>query len=227
MWVEQEHSHILRSMKAATIIPVKDATWLRAAVESAVSQSAVVVIDDDSGSNLAELLAGLDVTVIKSDGRGVCAARNLGIEWALSRESDWIQFLDADDELPARKIGKQVSGTELHSVGSWCDVMFMNEAGNGHLQDLSRLDLAGEVSRGFVPQTGSFLFAAESLVDIRWNENLDRNTTLDFVRRHITAGHHFNHVPDVHAAWWPQRGETFKRQRREQAEAALARRGEL
>ena len=94
------------------VIPVKNgARFIAEAVASALDQAhvkRVIVVDDGSTDGSAEIAAGIAdqrVTLIRGDGRGVSAARNLGFAEverqipAEQREHSWVIFLDADDRL--------------------------------------------------------------------------------------------------------------------------------
>jgi GT2 family glycosyltransferase len=89
----------------SVVIPLYNkAPHVRRAIESVLSQyqppSEVIVVDDgstDGGASLVEQYRGHGVVLINRGrpGAGGYAARNLGIR---SAQSDWIAFLDADDE---------------------------------------------------------------------------------------------------------------------------------
>lgn len=86
----------------SVVIPLynKRSTIVRA-VRSVLSQSAtvaeIIVIDDGSGDEGAELVAtefGDSVRIVRQANAGVSAARNAGVWLSTSK---WIAFLDADD----------------------------------------------------------------------------------------------------------------------------------
>ena len=74
---------------------------LNRAIDSVLGQtllpSEIIVIDDGSTDGTEELISKeySSVSYIKTDNRGVSAARNLGMKAA---KSDWFAFLDSDDQ---------------------------------------------------------------------------------------------------------------------------------
>ncbi len=101
-------------MKIAVVIPCYNvAEHIGRAVGSVLAQTHrdldIVAVDDGSTDGTAEELdryvqQGL-LRCIRQDRKGASAARNVGM---LGTEGEYIQFLDADDELAPDKIGRQV-----------------------------------------------------------------------------------------------------------------------
>ena len=83
---------------------------LNRAIDSVLGQtllpSEIIVIDDGSTDGTEELISKeySSVSYIKTDNRGVSAARNLGMKAA---KSDWFAFLDSDDQWLPHKLEKQ------------------------------------------------------------------------------------------------------------------------
>ncbi|MCP3964031.1 MAG: glycosyltransferase [bacterium] len=97
----------------AAIIPTRDrAALTERAVASVLAQTRapdeLIVIDDGSRDGTAERLrdAFPRVALLRLDGRGVSAARNRGIRAA---SSEWLAFLDSDDEWLPEKIERQLA----------------------------------------------------------------------------------------------------------------------
>lgn len=96
----------------SVIIPCRNmGAFVGAAIDSVFGQThgvhEVIVVDDRSEDNTAQVLATFDgrITVLEGPGEGSSVARNLGI---LASTGDHIAFLDADDLWLPTKIEKQV-----------------------------------------------------------------------------------------------------------------------
>lgn len=103
----------------SVVIPAHNAqTYVADAVRSALQQTCppieVVVIDDGSTDETAAMVASIDdprVHLIRTENRGVAAARNLG--WRRST-GVLIAFLDADDRWFAEKLDVQLAFLKSH-----------------------------------------------------------------------------------------------------------------
>lgn len=89
-----------REPSFAVIVPCyDDGAVIACAIESCRGQSLapseIVVVDD--GSKRAPPPAFDGVTLVRTQNRGLAAARNTGVEHS---KADWLVFLDADDVLP-------------------------------------------------------------------------------------------------------------------------------
>ena len=99
------------------VIPYfKQENYLRQTVDSAKALSypnvETIVIDDGSPIPAAEVLEGLDgVQIIRTQNRGVSAARNLGAKLS---SGDYLIFLDADDLLESSAIESHLAA--LHAT---------------------------------------------------------------------------------------------------------------
>lgn len=107
----------------SVVIPVRNGQeTIREAVESALNQTKrpteIITIDDGSTDETMSIVEKLKtehpgiVKCLSSSGRGIAAARNLGVEFAKDK---FIAFLDADDSWAPTKLERQISdrlGTE-------------------------------------------------------------------------------------------------------------------
>ncbi len=106
-------------MKFSVIIPSYDrAATLERAIRSVLAQSLapqeVIVVDDASNDGTSAILNqyASDIKIITNpENSGVSFSRNAGIEVA---GSEWIAFLDSDDEWHPEKLEKQMHFHEHH-----------------------------------------------------------------------------------------------------------------
>jgi glycosyltransferase involved in cell wall biosynthesis len=96
----------------AVIIPVRDGRrYLPEAIVSAQNQvprpAEVIVVDDGSTDGSGEVAQALGARVVRQGALGPGAARNLGVESALS---DVVAFLDADDRMVPGRLAAQSAG---------------------------------------------------------------------------------------------------------------------
>ena len=97
----------------SVIIPAHNASeYIGRAIESVLAQTLkpdeIIVVDDGSADNTAEVTKKYEsIRYIHQENAGASVARNIGIEAATS---EWIAFLDADDEWMPEKLELQ---TEL------------------------------------------------------------------------------------------------------------------
>jgi len=87
------------------------------AIESVVAQkrqpNEIIVVDDGSTDGSAAEIQNAfpDITLIRQENSGVSAARNTGIR---AVASEWLAFLDSDDEWKPEKLGKHMAYALSH-----------------------------------------------------------------------------------------------------------------
>jgi teichuronic acid biosynthesis glycosyltransferase TuaG len=125
----------LETESVAVVIPCYNSSaFLAEAIESALAQTysrvEVVVVNDGSTDNSAEVLANFAgrIRVINQANKGLAGARNSGID---ATASTYIAFLDADDRWNARKTTMQVDYLTRHPNVSlvFCDRAWIDEHG--------------------------------------------------------------------------------------------------
>lgn len=135
------------------------ATWLKQAIDSALSQTwgeVEVIVADDGSTDSSVLIAGAygdRVHLRRAGHRGANAARNLILKEA---HGEWIQYLDADDFLEPQKVERQLAEAD---GGDNADVIYspvwIEEGGTRRMSELNPgLDLAGQWLAWQLPQTG-------------------------------------------------------------------------
>lgn len=206
-------------MKISAVIPAyNSAPFIRAAISSIQAQTSavdeIIVIDDGSTDHTEQVVASLSGNIIyhKQSNQGPSAARNTGIELATS---DWIAFLDADDQWTPEKIAWQQQTLskhpELHLVaGDMAEIdnddklltesvlakhrlldTFQQLAGQPVPDALARL-----VKKNFIP-TGTVLVKRETAIQaglfnpaIRFGEDLE-------LWAKIAANHPISCLPQI------------------------------
>jgi glycosyltransferase involved in cell wall biosynthesis len=163
--------HMKVPMWVNVVIPVKNgARFIGDAVASALGQPGVkqvIVVDDGSTDGSAEIVSRIDdarVTLIRSAGRGVSAARNLGFaeleRLSSAKQSDqgWVMFLDADDRLVAGATRKLLEGVRADCVAVYGDYERIDASGRriGHRGMLRRrVKPSGDILRDLL--AGNFI----------------------------------------------------------------------
>jgi glycosyltransferase involved in cell wall biosynthesis len=140
------------------------------AIDSALAQRAagceidVIVVDDGSSDNLADVLMtyGSRVACIRHDrNSGAAAARNTGVTAA---SGDFVAFLDSDDEWLPRKLEKQLAAMRHQQWAASCTAYYL-------------------VRRGAVEVVSpKIATGALNLVDVVWGCFVSPGSTLMFER---------------------------------------------
>ena len=94
--------------RAATI-----SSTVQAVLEQTYANREVIIVDDGSTDNTAEVLSafGDAVTVIHQENKGITGARNTGIR---ASKGDWIALQDSDDHWDPDKLQMQVDDINAH-----------------------------------------------------------------------------------------------------------------
>lgn len=116
----------------SVIVPVyKVEPYIRQCVDSILAQTftdfELILVDDGSPDNcgaICDEYAAQDcrVRVIHQENGGLSAARNAGIDWAISKnDSTWIAFVDSDDYVFDKYLERlYLLATENSTKCSWC-----------------------------------------------------------------------------------------------------------
>lgn len=110
----------------SVIIPVFDRREpLERAIRSLQTQTVhdfeIVVVDDHSTLDILSVTQKYGTRYLKTVGKGVSAARNTGVQ---SSNSEWIAFLDSDDEWLPNKLEMQL---QYLSTNAGCEFVHSNE----------------------------------------------------------------------------------------------------
>jgi len=167
-------------------------SFIERAVNSVISQSfkvaEIILVDNNSTDNTFPALIAQQcrfpnlITVFKEPKRGAPAARNCGLQNATG---EWIQFLDADDELLPEKIQNQLKiaeQTNADVIAGEC-LLFYN---GGQTRVKRHTD--SNIWRGLITSnlgiTSSNLWRRSSLLKVKgWDENLSSSQEYDLLFR--------------------------------------------
>jgi glycosyltransferase involved in cell wall biosynthesis len=175
----------------AVVIPAKDrAAVLPRALASVAAQTVapdeVIVVDDGSTDDGAEIAVRLGATLVQHDRpRGSGAARNSGILAATSR---WIAFLDSDDEWFPRHLEYLAAHADGHVLLGSAGV---DSNGKG-VGNVSRQTMALTPRRCFVPSnpvvTSAALADRQTLLDAGLFRDFPRAQDVDMWARLLERG---------------------------------------
>lgn len=109
----------------SVIVPVYNGEqYLRQCLENLLSQTykniEIIIIDDGSADNSAEIAEQYPVKLIKQKNLGVSVARNAGIDLA---QGQYLHFMDVDDRVNAEFYQKLVSAIDATGVDIACSEM--------------------------------------------------------------------------------------------------------
>ncbi|NHZ86774.1 MAG: glycosyltransferase [Planctomycetia bacterium] len=170
----------------SVIIPTYNrANMIVPCIESVLAQSypvnEIIIVDDHSTDDTIKQLNKFkdNIIILKTEKRsGAQAARNIGIKAA---KSDWIAFLDSDDEWLPNKIEKQISALKNFDYNLWTVVhgnCYIKNINSDHKKQWQLENIDGEnVYKKLLSKSGtlfpSILTSKQALEKINY---LDENT---------------------------------------------------
>jgi glycosyltransferase involved in cell wall biosynthesis len=190
---------------------------VRSALEQTLSDIEVIVVDDGSTDDTADVLSELDEprlrTVHLPLKGGVAHARNVGIAQA---RAEWVALLDDDDEWLPRKLESQIERADATNdarVGAvYCSLKFITPEGEESPFAEARLS-EGQILRellwpGQLVTPSTFLLKRRALFEVGgFDESFEAAEDRDCWLRLASAGYHFRAVPQdltvVHRAHGP------------------------
>lgn len=172
-------------MKISIIIPAYNAAiFLEEAVHSALQQDyankEIIIVENNSTDDTAlvarKMVAKYPdvVQLIEEKKQGCSAARNAGIRAATG---DWLQFLDADDLLEAKKLSQQMQ--LLKADTDWIIAAYRHQYTDGSIENcFPNIDpWKGLVHDFAIGNTCANLYKKKSLAAVgNWDETLTDNT---------------------------------------------------
>ena len=170
-------------MTISVVIPAYNAEdHIGRAIDSVLGQSVqvdeIIVVDDGSTDKTAEIIQsyGDKAKYIYQENSGAGAARNAGIEAA---ESEWIAFLESDDEWLPEKTQLQTELIERNADVSWmysnCYLHYESKASRSVMLDRHKAELLlkgkeyfenylSSLAQGFPAWTGTVIAKKEAIV---------------------------------------------------------------
>lgn len=184
------------------IIPCYNAeSYIQRSLNSAISQNyrniEVICVDNNSTDNTCEILKEFsvknpNVKLYSESRKGACFARNFGLSVA---KGEWIQFLDADDEILPDKIKHQI---ELLATSVCTQSSSLFIAGNEYwIRDSGekiefhkfKYNCWIDLIEGTLGDTCSNLWSRKGLEAINgWDNNLNSSQELDLMFRLLKSG---------------------------------------
>ncbi len=186
------------------IIPAYNAQrWIRCSIESALAQTwprkELIIVDDgsaDASLRIARSYSSASASVLTQEHRGASAARNRGLALA---QGDYIQWLDADDVLSARKVSRQMRGADsgdrsrLLLSGPWAKFTYCLKRAkarpSGLWRDLTPVEwLVTKLNENCWMPPASWL-VSRRLTDLggQWNEALSLDDDGEYFCRVLAA----------------------------------------
>jgi glycosyltransferase involved in cell wall biosynthesis len=186
-------------MTISVVIPAYNSeAHIERAIDSVLGQSVaadeIIVIDDGSTDGTADVVAGFGdkVKYIRQENAGAGAARNTGIEAATS---EWIAFLDSDDEWEAEKNRLQTELIDRNPDISWaysnCYLYLASQASRKNLLNQEKAEKLLEGAdcfdnylnihaKGFPAWTGTVIAKKEAIIKVgMFNPNLPLAQDID------------------------------------------------
>lgn len=125
-------------MKVSIITPCYNAAkYIQATIQSIQQQTLtdweLLVVDDGSLDNSADIVRSMAkddnrIKLIQKENGGTASARKLGLELA---QGEYIQFLDADDQIDSNKLLRQTTEMEVSNLNvsytDWCYITSSGE----------------------------------------------------------------------------------------------------
>jgi len=188
-------------MEASVVIPFYNAeATLERAVNSVLAQEGVslqIILIDNNSTDRSNAIAQnyaskhSNISLYNESKQGANNARNLGLSLA---KYDWIQYLDADDELLPKKIYNQLSIIDLDKIDVICSPIseYTNKGAVINYKVSEMDDIWLSLLYGKIGWTCSNLWRASALRFVGgWNLNYTSHQEKELMARLIIEGKNF------------------------------------
>lgn len=190
-------------MLVSVVIPCYNCEkWVERAITSVMAQTyptiELLLVDNNSTDNTGAILLKYKnlyadkITVYFEAKKGACAARNLGLQQA---KGEWIQFLDADDEILPDKITNQ-----LKLIYNDASVLILEGYTNIKTDiygrtETSVINIADDIWVGLIKTklglTSANLWKRSAVIEVGgWDETLSSSQEYDLLFRIIKSSAH-------------------------------------
>ena len=154
----------------------------------------IFCVDNNSSDNTINVIENWiennpdqNITLLKETKPGACAARNKPIDLI---QSEWIQFLDADDLLLENKISLQIQGSNGSDL--IYDSFVKRGPENSEIVIIPNIDVALGIMESNLGNTCSNLWRTVAIKDIGgWNEKQTSSQEYDLLSRLYQEGFSF------------------------------------
>jgi len=212
MAVARIEAHIVTPLVSILIPAYNAEQWIEDTIQSALAQTwqrkEIIVVDDGSSDGTAAVarrFASKQVVVVSAENQGAAAARNRAFQLS---QGDYIQWLDADDLLAARKIERQLAAlrdTDSKRIllsSPWAHFYYRTSAAqfirNSLWQDLSPLEwLLRKMGENLHMQNATWLISREIAEAAGpWDTNLQYDQDGEYFARVLLASEGTRFVPE-------------------------------
>ena len=157
----------------------------------------IFCVDNNSSDNTINVIEkwiennpDQNITLFKETKPGACAARNKPIDLI---QSEWIQFLDADDLLLEDKISLQIKGS--HGSDIVYDSFIKRGTDNNEIVIIPNIDVALGIMESNLGNTCSNLWRTVAIKDIGgWDEKQTSSQEYDLLSRLYHQGNSFQRL---------------------------------
>ena len=157
----------------------------------------IFCVDNNSSDNTINVIENWiennpdqNITLLKETKPGACAARNKPIDLI---QSEWIQFLDADDLLLENKISLQIQGSNGSDIVY--DSFVKRGTDNSEIMIIPNIDVALGIMESNLGNTCSNLWRTVAIKDIGgWNEKQTSSQEYDLLSRLFNKGAKFKRL---------------------------------
>lgn len=161
-----QHGQQAADWKISVVIPAYNAApYLPRCLASISAQTLppceVIVVDDGSTDNTAQVAEALGAKVIRQPNGGISVARNHGIRQAAG---DWIALLDADDSWEPEKLARQAAAVGPDTVLVYTGLTYYDDGGVRSVKIADPPDVAKKMLRYCNPIPCTYIVKREALL---------------------------------------------------------------